>query len=257
MKHKIILILGVFLIGCLEQPNISQLAPDQTYPWDNDGDWISNNTENNSANSQYGFDPEVADENPSIAHGIPTNGSLEGGINIWGNGTGYYQWRGGDEQDTDDWGTLQLINTIEGAGRLLTGDQPLPVGNEWTSNSDYSGRFGVLDLSKQEGGDWFPDHESHQNGLDVDIRYVRTDRSEAPFNFDEDPIEDYDYQATLKLFEALYYGDGMTANNIDFFVVDSRAGNLEPANQVWEVKELSGHQNHIHVRIKDPDGTNN
>lgn len=87
MRKGIILAICILISGCeFEQPNISGLEPDPTYPWDTDGDWISNNTENNSANDHHGFDPDVANENPSIANGTPTDGSLTGGINIWGDG---------------------------------------------------------------------------------------------------------------------------------------------------------------------------
>lgn len=149
------------------------------------------------------------------------------------------------------------MNTIEWAGRMLTGDQPTPY--PWTTNenTDFTGRFGALDLSLQNGGEFRVNgelqHESHQNGLDVDIRYVRKDRTEDIMNFDKNP-DDYDYWATLKLFEALWYGsDG----NIDVFYVDERAGSLEPANEAWEVITLPNHHHHFHVRIKDPDGTDN
>lgn len=255
---KIILIFYIINIGCENvEIDISGLAPDVVYTWDTDGDGISNNTENNSANSHHGFDIEIANENPSIAQGTPYNGDLFGGINLWGEGSGYKQWRNNDEQDTDDWGTLHLINMIEMAGRMLIGDQDHPL-DEWAITSDnpnYTGRYGVLDLSLQYGGIFIP-HESHQNGLDVDIRYVRTDRTESSFNFDDDPIDDYDYWATMKLIEAIYHGagGGVGEGNITTIYCDERP---DIAVENFTVEYISGHQHHFHVRIEDPDGTDN
>lgn len=134
---------------------------------------------------------------------------------------------------------------------MLTGDQNHPKG-DWEVNSDFSGRFGVLDLSLQDGGDWTPDHESHQNGLDVDIRYVRKDREETPLNLAEN-LEEFDVVATVKLFEALWYGSDGSYTHI---FVDALTG-IQEKESPYIIEHLAGHHHHFHVRIKDPDGTEN
>jgi murein endopeptidase len=95
---------------------------------------------------------------------------------------------------------------------------------------------GIGDLSKPHGG-WFgPRHASHQNGLDVDLYYPRLDRRERP------PLRVR--QIDLRLSQAL----------VDLF---ARAGaerifvgpNTGLRGSAAVVQPLSGHDNHLHVRI--------
>ena len=96
------------------------IPDDGTNSWDTDGDGISNAVENNTANDSLNLNDTLWNDNPSYALGDPCNndpnpGSLQGGLNMVDQGTGY--WHYNPENDTDDWGTLALINMIEGAGR--------------------------------------------------------------------------------------------------------------------------------------------
>lgn len=59
------------------------------------------------------------------------------------------------------------------------------VGAQWYQNHP-TPRIGVGDISLQNGGQFLP-HSEHQNGLDVDIRYVGKETSpgvnyEGPIN---------------------------------------------------------------------------
>ncbi len=54
------------------------------------------------------------------------------------------------------------------------------TGDEWYQ-LHASPRINVLDISRQGGGPFLP-HGSHQNGLDVDIRYVRNDGQDGPLD---------------------------------------------------------------------------
>ncbi len=129
-------------------------------PGDIDGDGISNEVENNSANAYFNFNDTIPNIDPSIAHGTYTNGTLENGINLVDRGDslhGYYHYNGTDPIDYDDWGTLTILNKIEAAVRW------------WEAFAFFD--FGVGDISLQNGGYWSP-QVSHQNGLDADFRYL-------------------------------------------------------------------------------------
>lgn len=141
---------------------------------------------------------------------------------------GYRHFRGTDPEDTDDWSTLTLINCLEAVGR---------------ESSKARMRLNVTDLSRERGGR-FPPHASHQNGVDVDVRYVRRDRANAPLDLQISP-EDYDQAQTAKLIglfldlcpiEAIFLDE----DGVGFELEDVR---LQHAN---------GHSNHFHVRVREP-----
>ena len=116
------------------------------------------------------------------------------------------------------------------------------AGMAWDA-AEWIPRIGVGRISVQGGGPTGIG-VSHQNGLDVDVRYVRSDGQEAPFEFSvEGPWPEYDQNATQEL--------------VDFFVElgatllfwDDRAGLSAPGvGQHWP-----GHHNHLHVRFENPD----
>jgi murein endopeptidase len=106
----------------------------------------------------------------------------------------------------------------------------------YSADNPGAARVGIGDLSRGRGG-WFgPRHASHQNGLDVDVYYPRRDRRErAPLRVS---------QVDRRLSQAL----------VDLFV---RAGarlifvgpNTGLRGPPGIVEMLSGHDNHLHVRI--------
>jgi murein endopeptidase len=188
----------LIMIGCSSDYKPEEPPADANPYWDTDGDGISNAVEINPANAHHGFDTTQVDANPSKAKGQPNSGSLEGGINLPDEGEGYYHYIGRDPVDRDDWGTLALINMIEGGGRW------------WQDLGHYSPRIGIGDMSLKEGGPFTNyydptelDHESHQNGLDVDVRYVRKDNLESPLNI-KDNAENYDTSRTVIMLSCLW-----------------------------------------------------
>lgn len=186
---------------------------------------------------------ETGNEDPSIAHGTYTNGTLENGINLVDRGDrfhGYYHYNGTEPIDSDDWGTLTIINKIEAAAR------------SWEAFVFFD--FGVGDISLQNGGYWFP-HASHQNGLDADFRYIRTDRQELPLDVSTSDSTLFDVETTASLISYLLYEWGDTTNTI-FFIDTNYVRIYDPSN-LNRVRHAEGHANHFHMRIPDPDGTNN
>lgn len=71
----------------------------------------------------------------------------------------------------------------------------LRVAFEWQAIDD--SRFGVGNISLA-GGRPHPDHASHKNGLQVDIRPMRKDRREAPVTWMD---SQYDQASTVTLIE--------------------------------------------------------
>lgn len=218
-------------------------VPENTNPaWDTDGDSISNAVELNSANDYLDLDTAVWDANPTISHLCPCGGSIINALNLVNSGTGYWHNPGEDAIDTDDWGVLALINMIEGAGR------------RWYANGQTPPRLTVNDLSRgdastqQFGGYFGPDHSCHQNGLEVDVRYVRKDDQEAGLNIAGADSAQYDTIATCILISYL-----LTNADVDSIFIDTiHAGMTCPV-----FRHASDHSDHFHVRILDPDGTNN
>lgn len=102
-------------------------------------------------------------------------------------------------------------------------------------------RATVGDLSRPEGGDFgrrfgSPDHESHQNGLDVDIYYPRRDgRERQPWRPD---------QIDRELSQDLV--DRFVAAGARFVFVGPNTGLTGPSHTV---QPLANHDDHMHVRI--------
>jgi len=161
-------------------------------------------------------------------------------LRIANSGVGYQYYRGEDPEDTDNWAILELINFVERVAR------------EW--NRRYPGYpiITSMDMSRQRGGP-FPPHDQHQNGLEVDIRYIRIDGTadpSGPIDFDDDVTRNFysqlRTQALVDLFEELAPGAGVT------IIADPRSQLL------GVVYDNSGeHSNHMHAWITDPDGGSN
>lgn len=211
--------------------------------WDDDCDRISDAVENEPANSYLNLDPSARNDNPSIARGTPTNGSIDNALNMVNSGPGYWHYNP-EKTNTDDWSVLHLINMIERAGR------------EWWSEHFTPPRISVGDLSfgdasTQNFGGLFLPHTSHQNGLDADFRYVRRDNEEEPLNIRSQSSQ-YDQIATSALINAIFRSGDVT------LVITSPYDMIIWQDWVPMQYDYSGnHDNHFHIRIADPDGTDN
>ena len=118
--------------------------------------------------------------------------------------------------------------------------------------------MGVGDMSRQTGGYW-SDHQTHRNGLDVDVRYVRhphtppTEGENATLNIVLQP-EQWDTLVTIDLL----YCFGVDAQEfVDFIYINQALYDLFATPRPDWLQPRSDHQDHFHVRIYDPDGTNN
>lgn len=111
-------------------------------------------------------------------------GKLLNGVLLPTEGVGYRHDYGYDPYDSDNAGTLELINLLEDVGR------------KWMKKHPQGPRIIYGDLSRPGGGQFMeigPDgameeggsqrHAAHQNGLDVDVQYMRSDFTENIFDF--------------------------------------------------------------------------
>ncbi len=233
--------------------DVTEQPPDACPSWDTDCDSISNAVETNGANSYLYLNPDLYDDNPSLARGWPCStqcvgiecGWIEKALNMVNYGTGYYHYNPEKRDvDHDDWGVLHLINMIEGAGR------------DWY---DYYGatkpRIGVGDLSwgdayyESFGGYIWP-HVCHQNGLEVDIRYVRNDTFEVSLDIaDSTQWQYFDEEKTGKLIDFL-----IGHANVHYIYIDTLHTSIRRSGITYH---RGGHSDHFHVKIVDPDGTGN
>lgn len=199
-------------------------------PWDVDGDGISDRVERNNS-AFHGFDSTRCDRDPSAATGQPAGGALLRGVNLVDEGDGYVHLRGTDPVDTDDWATLALVNCLEAVGREA---KTLDV------------RLTVNDLSRRPGGRFQP-HRSHQNGLDVDVRYVRRDGRVAPLDIRQSPGA-YDAVLTQALMQSFI-------RQCDVSVIFADLPSLNFTNDEVDrpvLVQAPGHTNHFHVRLRGP-----
>jgi hypothetical protein len=199
-------------------------------PWDIDGDGISDSVEQNNR-TLYGFDATVCDRDPSNPAGKPAGGALVRGLNLTNQGAGYLHLRGSDPPDADDWATLRMVSCIEAVGREA---EALDL------------RITVNDLSLQPGGHFVP-HASHQNGLDVDVRYVRADGRVAPLDIRQSPA-DYDALTTQAILQAFLRRCEVSAIFADLPSLTFTNEELDRPVLV----QAPGHTNHFHVRLRPP-----
>jgi len=176
--------------------------------------------------------PEVppVEWHDSRALGTPNAGSLVNGVRLPPSGSGYYTYNPATQQQPGgsdrEWGTARLVREVIGLGKW------------WARTHPKQPLLGIGDLSRQMGGPFTGPgvgHQSHQNGLDVDIRLVRRDGAEAA----ADPAS---------------YDPALTQAVIDHLV--SRGAALVLIGPSLDLHGPSGivmrwpaHDDHLHVRF--------
>ena len=117
--------------------------------------------------------PPAAPAPPSRALGKPyAHGRLENGVQLPELGEDFFTWdpvlNVVPNRPERRWGTDRLIATL------------LTVLHAYRTEHDGAQRVGIMDLSREHGGPFGKrygglGHASHQNGLDADVLYPRTD----------------------------------------------------------------------------------
>lgn len=173
----------------------------------------------------------------SRAIGLPHAGRLVRGTQLPSRGPGFNTWdpitRESPSHSRRRFGTDDLVRMVLRVARRYRAAEPgaLPML--------------VGDLSRPRGGDFGPQygfigHATHQNGLDVDVYYPRRDgRRTVP----ETPA-----QVNRRLSQRL----------VDLFVAAGAQTVLVGPNVALRgppgvVKPFPNHDNHLHVRIRNPE----
>lgn len=150
------------------------------------------------------------------------------------------------------WATRSLINVITGAAAVVAQQYP---------NGD---RVQIGDASSELGG-YVSGHASHQNGLDVDLNYLHTNRREmsgrTTSGFDEVFVsggkitKNFDLERNWALLRAIVASGKVSRIFVDpaikkaMCVYRAQAGAREVLRRLSPYKN---HANHSHVRIKCP-----
>ena len=169
----------------------------------------------------------------SLALGTPNNGRLVDGVQLPVRGTGYYTYNPDTQQPPGGpdrrWGTATTIHRV------------LDLAAWWAATHPNEPRLGVGDIALRGGGPFTSDHASHQNGLDVDIRLVRKDGVEGP----ADPAS-YDRALTQEVV------DRLVAEGASMILIGPSLDLSCSVCLRWP-----NHDDHLHARFPDPDGTAN
>lgn len=149
-------------------------------------------------------------------------------------------------QPRDDRGFFMLPQTPEGAGYYVYGTPGrgsgqyahpalmtllLSVEREWQTTERR--KFGVGNISLA-GGSRFRPHDSHMNGLQVDVRPLRKDGARVPVDYFQ---SNYDKEATAKLI-GLFLAHPLVKKA---FFNDTTIPGVLP---------LAGHNDHFHVDVR-------
>lgn len=171
----------------------------------------------------------------STARGSANAGRLDGGVQLPGRGQGFYTYdpRFPDRRPNAGvrrWGTSALVREL------------VALGAWWARTHPARPRLGFGDLSGRGGGP-LDLHHSHENGLDVDIRLPRKDGREGrahPGN--------YDRERTQEII------DRLVASGAEMILIGP---NLDLTGPSGVVIRWPAHDDHLHVRLPDPDGRGN
>jgi len=108
----------------------------------------------------------------SLAVGAPDAGRLARGVLFPPSGRHFFTWdpllHRRPDRPGRRWGTDVLVHAVL---RVVAG---------YSRANPAAPRLGIGDLSLRHGGRFGFLHQSHQNGLDVDVYYPRLDRRERP-----------------------------------------------------------------------------
>jgi hypothetical protein len=180
----------------------------------------------------------VVEWRDSVAHGTPNGGWLEMGVRLPFHGPGFYTYDPATQEPPGgkdrQWGTAVLVRHL------------LDLGAWWEKAHPGAPRLGIGDLSRRQGGAFggpVVGPASHQNGLDVDIRLPRADGREDA----ADPGT-YDRELTQQVV------DRLVAQGASLVLIGPSLDLHGPAGILvrWPA-----HDDHLHVRFPDPDGTGN
>jgi hypothetical protein len=101
----------------------------------------------------------------------------------------------------------------------------------------------TLDFSQQHGG-YFPPHDTHQRGVDADMRYIRKDSRPDPVTVSSTDYSSERTQRLIDLFNQVAFNLGLSWN------VRILAGDQSLTGASYDPSGV--HHNHLHLSIPDP-----
>ena len=160
--------------------------------------------------------------------GVPHAGRLVGAVQVPAEGHHFFTWdpvlRRSPDRPGRRWGAAGVVRTT------------LAIVNAFAAAHPAAPRVGIGDLSRERGGPFGPKHASHQNGLDVDVYYPRTDRKERPPR----TAADVDRRLAQDLVNRF-----VAAGATRIFV----GPNVRLTGPRSVVQRLWNHDNHLHARF--------
>jgi len=196
--------------------------------FDRDGDKISDLIEY----ANIIFHPTSWEAVASGPQGSATNGQLNNGILLPEEGIGYRHTyvTTRDYNYGDNYGTLRMIQIIEAVGR------------EWNLAHPSGPRMTVLDLSLRNGGQFYPpplpqEHSWHQQGVDADLRYARTDGAESAVTVGDGSYSSALSQEIVRLF---------CKAGVERIIISENSNIIAPG---CNLVSSTTHGDHFHVRI--------
>jgi hypothetical protein len=170
----------------------------------------------------------------SLALGTANGGRLVNGVRMPVRWPGLYTYDPHTQAPPGSpdrtWGTAALVREM------------LDLGEWWARTHPGQPRLGIGDLAL-EGGGPAGGHLSHENGLDVDIRLVRADGREAGVD-----SASYDRELTQAVV------DRLISRGAQLVLIGP---SLHLTGPPGVVVTWPNHDDHLHVRFLDPDGTGN
>jgi murein endopeptidase len=167
----------------------------------------------------------------SASTGTPDAGRLADGVELPEAGSHFFTWHPVERRSPNPrwrrYGSDTLVRMV------------LRVVDEYAAAHPDAPRVGIGDLSRPHGGPFGPKHVSHQNGLDVDVYLPRRDRLERP----PGRPSQIDRPLAQDLVDRF-----VRAGAVKVFVGPRTA--LRGPRRVVQV--VSGHDNHVHVRVAAP-----
>jgi murein endopeptidase len=169
----------------------------------------------------------------SRAVGLPNSGRLVDGVQLPSEGEDFFSWdpirNTVPNRRWRRYGTDRLVRVL------------LSVLRDYRAAHPEAARVGVGDLSRPNGGNFgrrfgAPGHASHQNGLDADVYYPRTDRRErGPAS-----VAQVDRALAQDLVDRFVHAGAR-------FVFVGLSVGLHGKRRV--VQPIPEHNNHLHVRL--------
>lgn len=162
-----------------------------------------------------GQPPQTTTSTPARGTNVSVNTPLSQ------NGPGFYSYVSSGRR----YGQVQTIQALQAIGRA------------WQQTHSSGPRIGIGDISFLGGGE-MPPHKSHQTGLDVDIRPMRSDGREGPVRYQDAA---YSRVLTQELVDRIINNGILHVQYILF---------NDP--NVRSVRRQPGHDNHLHIRFYPP-----